>query len=351
MAYFGKLSTFLIDTVKYWFDNKPTVNGVTLDANVNIPAPTLHGNELTGEVEDYVGELLSKNGAKDLTTYFADEIAEYDNQWQWIKARIEAGNFTGINIGDYLTFTAPFVTNMQQDGTIVDSYNVAYHAQVAGINPYYGARIPSGAAGTTSTSGRLGNHIDFFCKECCTSENVYWSNEQTEQHYTNNGTAAQSCPYVLSQVFQFYQKYVEVLPEDLKAVLMPKGFHLEKRYDSIAPNRDLNESNGRTYNMNIGKCWGFSEFELVGAIIYGTKPWSAINAVQYPLFKTFNGRHFVYYEDVNTITDYANIATLTVCAGDHLNVAYWDGHRTQITSEGVDTEQSCALGFRIGVPQ
>ena len=45
----------------------------------------------------------------DLSVTFATEIAAAPysgNVWAWIKARIQAANFTGINVGDYIPFTA-----------------------------------------------------------------------------------------------------------------------------------------------------------------------------------------------------------------------------------------------------
>lgn len=37
-----------------------------------------------------------------LTEKFKDEIANYSDIWQWIKARIKAGSFAGIHVNDYI---------------------------------------------------------------------------------------------------------------------------------------------------------------------------------------------------------------------------------------------------------
>ena len=42
----------------------------------------------------------------DLSVAFAAEIAEYANVWAWVKARIQAANFAGLHVGDYIPFVA-----------------------------------------------------------------------------------------------------------------------------------------------------------------------------------------------------------------------------------------------------
>ena len=79
----------------------------------------------------------------DLTERFAGEIAAapyLGDPWAWIKARVNAGDFSGIYVCDWIPFTANGDT---------------YHADIIGINTYkgYGHDV------------LLGNHIDFMCKE------------------------------------------------------------------------------------------------------------------------------------------------------------------------------------------
>ena len=73
----------------------------------------------------------------DLTTQFATEIASYTDAWAWIVARINAGNFSKLHIGDYIPVTC---TN-----------NHTFNARIAGINTYKGY----------GGSSVVGNHIDF----------------------------------------------------------------------------------------------------------------------------------------------------------------------------------------------
>lgn len=75
----------------------------------------------------------------DLTVKFADEIANYTDEWAWVHARTQTGNYAGININDYI----PVVANGN-----------TYKARVMGINTYTGY-------GDTE----VGNHIDWIFEE------------------------------------------------------------------------------------------------------------------------------------------------------------------------------------------
>lgn len=75
----------------------------------------------------------------DLTVKFADEIANYTDEWAWIHARTQAGNYAGININDYI----PVVANGN-----------TFKARIMGINTYTGY-------GDTE----VGNHIDWIFEE------------------------------------------------------------------------------------------------------------------------------------------------------------------------------------------
>lgn len=75
-----------------------------------------------------------------LAEKFKDEIANYSDIWQWIKARIKAENFAGIHVNDFIRWQTT-------DNKWIES-------RVAGINTYrrYGDR-------------EVANHIDFISKD------------------------------------------------------------------------------------------------------------------------------------------------------------------------------------------
>ncbi len=275
-----------------------------------------------------------------LATKFADEITSYGGDpWAWIKARITAGNFSGIHANDYIPFTT---TN-----------NKAFNACVAGINTYKGYyNIP--------------NHIDFICREA-------WSNKYkiNSKNYNNGlipvetitgdgettafvltkqmndvdsvkvgstsltgwtydpstytltfeeAPAAGSItvtgtgtphPWIASELYHYLNslagqvpdsasfnpavKHVDYtqggvyyyLPSALKAVIIEKTVNLPKRYNAAKLITDDVDA-GWT---NIGKLWLPSEWEVAGGVVFGTRNNSVRGTcVQYPVFQSMENR-------------------------------------------------------------
>lgn len=232
-----------------------------------------------------------------LATKFASEIANYSDQWAWIKARIQAGNFSDIHVGDYLEFTL----NAGTAGTTsIAAQN--FKAEIAGIDTYYGY-------GDTP----VGHHIDFVTKTVIDSE-VTWNPADN-----NNGTSIVPHPWLASAVYAWlngvnnyntanaYNKVVhglnaankgiyQLLPAALKNVIIQKRQILGQRYSS---------SGLLTYDttwdwQNMGYLWLPNEVEVYGCQIAsaahyngGTYIFESMGAVQYPLFAChggYNGR-------------------------------------------------------------
>ena len=215
----------------------------------------------------------------DLTSKFASEIATspYNgNPWAWIKARIQAANFTGIHTNDYIPFTT---TN-----------NVTLRACVAGINTYKGY-------GDTA----VGNHIDFICRELWPTLHV------ANKVNFNNGTASQQFPWLASDLYHFINSLSGTvpnaatvgggdgeavdytaggiyyyLPQNLKNVIVEKRFRLAKRYSASGL---LEDDNGWDW-VNLGKLWLPDEVEVYGIPAWGGKSGYSVggSAVQYPIF-------------------------------------------------------------------
>ena len=74
------------------------------------------------EIDNWLNSLFRYYEGVDLTQKFTSEIANYSDEWAWIKARIQAGNFKGIYVCDYIPITC--------------SNGYVLNAQVAGINTY-----------------------------------------------------------------------------------------------------------------------------------------------------------------------------------------------------------------------
>lgn len=97
----------------------------------------------TGDQGFFLG-MNADNGypGMDLSLKFAEEIKGYTSVWKWIQARIKAGNFYGIHVGDYIPFNC---TNSAKTHIV---------AVVAGIDTYY-----------KYGDQQVGHHIDFISKD------------------------------------------------------------------------------------------------------------------------------------------------------------------------------------------
>lgn len=295
-------------------------------------------NIRTQEQQDIVtlGNIANKTYAGvNLISKFSQEIANYDNEWAWIKNRITNGNYDGLNIGDYIPVTC--------------SNNATFNACIAGINTYKGY-------GDTT----VGNHIDFisaslwsttfpmnkknFNNGLSATENLTGDGTTTEftltKHFPSvtevkiGGTATTAytydaanykitfttapendaaivvtCgrrlhPWLVSNGYYFLNSlagevpngtgnnpameavdYTEggvfyYLPAALKAVIVEKRMYLAQRYSDTAIQ---SEDTGGGW-QNIGKLWLPTEFEITGAKISNDSRFSAMGSVQYPLF-------------------------------------------------------------------
>ena len=209
----------------------------------------------------------------DLTQKFASEIANYSDEWAWIKARIQAGNLKGICVCDYIPITC-------SNGYILK-------AQIAGINTYKGYGNP-----------QVGNHIDFICKELWNDVHVmnkvnynngnanspspflasdlnYWLNSMS-----GNVPNSASDPSVTTEVDYTTSGVLYYLPDKLKNQIIPKRILLPSRYTE---KKVLTNDNSWAW-QSTGKLWIPSEVEVYGAPCWGNSGYGMGGFVQYPLF-------------------------------------------------------------------
>lgn len=271
-----------------------------------------------------------------LAEKFKDEIANYSDIWQWIKARIEEGNFAGIHVNDYIRWQTT-------DNKWIESH-------VAGINTYsrYGdSEVP--------------NHIDFISKDLwptrhemnkvnynngiIPTENLSGNGTKTafvlknemaavasvaiggtdttaytydaDTHTitftdapvagTNNivvtGTGSEY-PWLASDLYLYANslkghvaggtsktspvKLVDYtndgiwskLPEALKAVIVTKRARIPKRYSTSGV---LSNNNSWDW-QDMGKLWIPSEIEVHGHGVCADNQWDKGGFVQYPIF-------------------------------------------------------------------
>lgn len=275
-----------------------------------------------------------------LAEKFKDEIANYSDIWQWIKARIKAGNFAGIHVNDFIRWQTT-------DNKWIES-------RIAGINTYrgYGDR-------------EVPNHIDFISKDLwptlhvmnpvnynngiIPTENLSGDGTKTAFVLTNEmasiasvtigGTAVTSYtydidthtitftdapvagtnnivvtgtgseyPWLASDLYLYANslkghvadgtsktspvKLVDYtkdgiwskLPEALKAVIVVKRALHQKRYSDSGV---LSNSNSWGWE-NMGKLWIPSEMEVYGCEVWGNNKFDNGGFVQYPIFNCCN---------------------------------------------------------------
>ncbi len=204
------------------------------------------------QARDDVSLLLQQtNGlyrGRDLTEVFEEEIADYTDPWAWIHARITAGNYIGIYVGDYIPVTIK---------------NERVEMQVAGIDVY-----------THTTDQDLGHHIDFISRDCF-SETVQWNTTND-----NNGNATDGCPYMVSNLHTWLATLSSHLPQAVKDHIVTKRSLMEIRYSASGA---LTDSTGWGWK-DIGLLWVPHEYEVFGAVVWATKGYGQGQAMQYPIF-------------------------------------------------------------------
>ena len=220
----------------------------------------------------------------DLTVRHAEEIAEYEDPWAWIKSRITSVDYSGIHVGDYIPFECTNGTKLS--------------AQIAGIDTYY----RFGQTGSV-----VPHHIDFICREL-------WPNlVSLNSAAYNNGTTDDEAPY-LNTIAYFYinslKGYVVpnnfgsgslavptsvdytndgiyyFLPDDLKNNILSKHAYIPLRYNKDGP---VNTDTGGGFR-DLGPLWIPDEFEISGNSSVNNSRYAFGGSVHYPLFNSISSR-------------------------------------------------------------
>ena len=270
-----------------------------------------------------------------LAEKFAAEIANYPNAQQWIKAREQAGNYTGIHVGDWLPLRAN---------------NVDFHAQIMGIDTYTGygddghvvghhidwilnylwptgvkmnlANYNNGlipvetvSADGTATTFVLTKEMDEVAKiESGGTELSGWTYDAdtftitfeeapAAGTLTVTGTGTEN-PWLATNGYRFANslagqvpngaglnpavKRVDYthdgiyyyLPQEWKDIIIPKRFHAAMRYSSSGL---LKEPNNYGY-VDLGNIWTLNEVEFIGHGCWAANGYCTSGAAQYPLF-------------------------------------------------------------------
>lgn len=179
---------------------------------------------------------------------------ELTESWGELKARIKAGDFTGIHIGDYKTI------QLTTGETVI--------MEVAGIDQYY-------ECGNTS----IGHHIDFISRDCLKDTKVFNTSGK------NNGTEKDQNPWRASELFQEMNDETSgvfsTLPVDLKPCIIDKLASIEARYFE---GEALKDSTGMSWNY-MGKLWLPTEREVWGSSVCSDPIYTGGGCnKQYPIF-------------------------------------------------------------------
>ena len=226
---------------------------------------------------------------RNLSTVFANEISLYTDAWSWIKARITAGNYAGLYVGDYI----PLTINAGSIGGVSIAQQT-FQMQIAGIDTYY-----------RCTDRDLGHHVDFISRELVdTSTNPLWNPSNS-----NNGTANIPYPWLASNIYAWLNGVnnyttraynnmahggdyssgglLQLLPSSVQNLIITKRNLLDQRYSATAA---LTYSTSCNW-QDMGKLWLPNEIEVYGTQIcsnlgYGQGYWNpeANIGIAYPLF-------------------------------------------------------------------
>ena len=273
----------------------------------------------------------------DLTTKFADEITSYGgNPWAWIKARITAGNFSGIHVNDYIPFTttngysftarvaginpyrhfgqAGFARHI--DFITREAYPVAHHMNPANFNNGYNPKENITGDGTTTAFVLTKHMINVSTVKQGTSTLTGWTYDPSTYTLTFESAPSDGAvitvtgtgnnqPWLASDLYlwlnslagqvpngtEYNPELLRVdytqggvyyyLPDSLKNVITGKSAYVPVRSTTSL----LNDENSSTLQVTSGKLWLPTEYEVCGTAIYGSvRPCG--DYIQYPIFRT-----------------------------------------------------------------
>lgn len=273
----------------------------------------------------------------DLTEKFADEIAAAPysgDAWAWIRARIRAGNYSGISVKDWIPFTTKNNLTFRAEIAGIDTYrgfsenNVQHHIDFVSdglwpvtkpINPsgYNNGLIPTEDIASDGVKTVFALTKPMYGVDKVTLDGTDltgWTYDNSAHTLTFDtapstgtlvvtGTGSRH-PWIASDLYLWLNSLaghvatgheknppiVQVdytadgvysfLPDALKAVITEKRIVLETRFSATGV---LTKSNGSAAT-NIGKLWLPSESELNGMPIFGGARYAIGAAVQYPIF-------------------------------------------------------------------
>ena len=211
--------------------------------------------------------LVGKYPGQDLATVLAAEIGSGENVYDALHARVQDADFSGLRVGDYIDVplvSASAVTTQQSVRFIL-----------AHIDPYYqcgdvakGHHIAFIASAPIAVASGVTGYAD--------GGYLQWNTTNT-----NQGTAQENCPYLVSNLKKWENLFDDCLPEELSQYLLVQRVALEMRYSSSGA---ITDSTNWSWE-DIGKVFSLSETEVYGQCVWGTKGWSVGFDCQWDYFR------------------------------------------------------------------
>jgi hypothetical protein len=176
--------------------------------------------------------------------------------WAEIQTKVQAGDFSGIRVGDYkdIIINGTFYDYAASASKTLTNETV--RMEVAGIDTYIGF-------GDTE----IGHHIDFISKDCVPIYLMY------------NPTATNSGSFIGSALFSTLNHasngLITILPSDVAAVLIQKRANTETKTGT--------SPSGSAWN-DIGKIWVPMEREVFGQNLWSETSYGGETPMRYPIF-------------------------------------------------------------------
>ena len=230
-------------------------NLASLDANGNLTDSGKKTSDFASAVNlDALNQIAAGiYEGVDLTVKFADEIANYADEWAWVQARLDAHDVSGMLPGDYI----PIVVGTE-----------THQAQIAGINTYYD---------TCDSGYEVKYHIDWITRDCYGGATVKWNTTDN-----NNGSSAEASPFLASNLNSWLNSTLYGLLEaKLKAVIKEKRILAPTRYQN---GQTLTDDNSWAWKTT-GKLWVPYETEIFDNVQWSTKGFGESQNVQYEIFR------------------------------------------------------------------
>ena len=222
------------------------------DLNAQITKEAAFETKMGNEVlQAWDGLNHTHQAGRDLTVLFADEIADYTDEWAWVQHRLDTHMVLDLRVGDYIPI-------------VVGSEN--HIAEIAGINTYR----------KTGDNGHgVLFHIDWITRDC------YGTTVQWNTSNVNNGNATEKSPFLASNLFDWLTNTLYPLLETkLKNVIKNKRILAPTRYSGEGQLTDDNSWEWKDF----GPLWVPLEGEVFDHITWSTKGYGDGQATVYPLF-------------------------------------------------------------------